>query len=333
MNLEDLFTVSALTASINKLPVLPTRVASMGLFEERGVPTTTVTIDVRNGRLFLVPNTSRNDNPAPIKNSKRTRRTFECAHLPTEGHVLPSEVQNVAAFTPDAADGSTTNPLQGQAEVINDKLLTMKNSLEATREFQRVGALRGQILDADGSVLHDLYDEFGVTKKRIIVPFTKADADIRKFCMDAKRYAEPKLGGVLVRGFKAFCGANWFDAFTNHPNVIRAYANYQEAADRLGGDVRKGFVFGGIEFSEYTVTVSGQPFIPADVAQVFPDAAGAYALYNAPANYNETVNTLGQPFYAKAQERRMGKGWDLEGQANPLPLSLYPEALVEMPMG
>lgn len=46
--------------------------------------------------------------------------------------------------------------------------------------------------------------------------------------------------------------------------------------------------------------------------------------------YGQTVNTVGQPYYAKAEERRMGKGWDLEAQANPLALCLYPEALVEL---
>lgn len=94
--------------------------------------------------------------------------------------------------------------------------------------------------------------------------------------------------------------------------------------------MRSGFRFGDIEFVEYDVTVSGQKFIPEGVAQVFPVARGAFAMYNAPANYNETVNTIGQPYYAKAEARKMGKGWDLEVQANPLALCLFPEALVEL---
>jgi len=326
MNLADLFTVASLTAAINKLPPMPTKAGELGIFNEKGIPTSTVVIEHRSGRLFLVANTSRNDDPAPVANSKRQRRTFETAHLPLSGRVLPSEIQNLAPF-----GGSDSTDYQ--AQVINDKLQTLKNSLEATREWQRVGALRGKILDADGSVIYDLYEEFRVQQKRIAVALGTAGTDVRSKVLEAKRHAESKLGGAVVNGFKAFCGPEWFDRFTDHPKVQKAYEGYQEAQDRLGSDNRNGFVYGGVEFIEYNVQVSNQKFIPDDVAQVFPVGTGIYEQYSAPANYNETVNTLGQPFYAKAEERRLGKGWDLEAQANPLALCMFPEALVELRVG
>lgn len=324
MNLSDLFTLSSMTAAVNKLPAMPGKLGAMGIFAEKGIATTTVTLDERDGRLVLVPHTARSNDPTPLKNGRRTRRVFETAHLPLGTQILPSELQNIAAF---GADGSV---LQSQAQVVNDKLLGLKNSIEATREWQRVGAVRGQILDADGSVLYDLFDEFGVTKKTLPIAFGVAGTDVRKVCLDAKRWAESKLGGVMVTGFRAFCDATYFDALTGHATVKAAYANYQQAQDRLGGDMRSGFTFGGIEFVEYEITVSGQRFIPQGVAQVFPVGSGVFTMTNAPANYNETANTLGKPYYAKAEERKLGKGWDLEVQANPLALCLYPEALVEL---
>ena len=54
------------------------------------------------------------------------------------------------------------------------------------------------------------------------------------------------------------------------------------------------------------------------------------SIYFAPANYNEAVNTVGQSYYAKSEPRKMGKGWDLEAQSNPLAVFHYPEALVEL---
>ncbi|WP_207848890.1 MULTISPECIES: major capsid protein [unclassified Pseudomonas] len=326
MNLQDMFSVANLTAAVNKLPSIPGKVGAMGLFDEKGVTSTSVIIDEREGRLVLVPNTSRNDDPAPIKGSKRKRKTFETLHLPLNRPILPSQLQGVAAFGQESA----TAPV---ATVINDNLQELKNSIEATREFQRVGALRGKLLDADGEVITDLYKEFEVSQKKITVALGNAGTNVRKACLDAKRYSESKLGGVMVTGFRALCGPDWFDAMIDHEKVKAAFANYQEAQDRLGGDVRSGFTFGGIEFIEYDVTVSGQRFIPADIAQVFPVARGVFRMFNAPANYNETVNTIGQPFYSKAEERKMGKGWDLEAQANPLAMCLFPEALVELKAG
>ncbi|PTT72878.1 major capsid protein E [Pseudomonas sp. HMWF007] len=326
MNLQDMFSVANLTAAVNKLPAIPGKVGAMGLFDEKGVTSTSVVIDEREGRLVLVPNTSRNDDPAPMKGSKRKRRTFETLHLPLNRPILPSQLQGVAAFGQEDA----TAPV---ATVINDNLQELKNSIEATREFQRVGALRGKLLDADGEVISDLFKEFEVSQKKITVALSNAGTNVRKACLDAKRFSESKLGGVMVTGFRALCGPDWFDAMIDHEKVKAAFANYQEAQDRLGGDVRSGFTFGGIEFIEYDVTVSGQRFIPADIAQVFPVARGVFRMFNAPANYNETVNTIGQPFYSKAEERKLGKGWDLEAQANPLAMCLFPEALVELKAG
>ena len=324
MNLADLFTLTSMTAAVNKLPAMPGKLGAMGVFAEKGITTTLVLVDERDGRLVLVPHTSRANDPAPLKNGRRVRRTFETAHLPLSGQLLPSELQNIAAF------GEEGNALSSQAQVVNDKLLSLKNSVEATREWQRVGAVRGQILDSDGSVMYDLFTEFGVTKKAIAIAFGAAGTDVRKHCLDAKRWAESKLGGVMVTGFRAFCDATFFDALTEHATVKAAYANYQSAQDRLGGDMRSGFTYGGIEFVEYEITVSGQKFIPAGVAQVFPVGSGVFVMNNAPANYNEAANTVGKPYYAKAEPRKMGKGWDIEVQANPLALCLYPEALVEL---
>lgn len=323
MNLQDLFTVASLSASINKLPVIPSKVGAMGIFEEKGVTTTSVVIDEYEGRLVLVPNTSRDADPAILKGGKRARRTFETLHLPISRPLLPSQLQGIASFGQEAA----TVP---QATIINDHLQELKNSIESTREFQRVGALRGKLLDANGSVLFDLFSEFGVEQKKVTVALGVAGTNVRKACLDAKRHAESKLGGVMVTGFRSFCGPDWFDAFTEHEKVKAAFAGYQEAQDRLGGDLRSGFTFGGIEFIEYDVTVSGQRFIPSNVAQVFPVGKGVFKMFNAPANYNETVNTVGLPFYSKGEERKMGKGWDVEAQANPLAMCLFPEALVEL---
>jgi len=186
------------------------------------------------------------------------------------------------------------------------------------------------VLDADGTtVIRDLYEEFGVTKKTVNVALSNATTNVQKANLDAKRYAEKKVGGVVVRGWRALCGSDYFDAMVAHPKVQKAYEGYQAAQDRIGGDMRSGFTFGGIEYIECSDEVDGKLFMPANVAQVFPVAQGVFVTYNAPANYNEAVNTIGLPYYAKSEPRKMGKGWDIEGQSNPLTLCLYPEALVE----
>jgi hypothetical protein len=46
-------------------------------------------------------------------------------------------------------------------------LETMRNKHAITLEHLRMGALKGVILDADGSTLYDLFDEFDITPKTV----------------------------------------------------------------------------------------------------------------------------------------------------------------------
>lgn len=325
MNLADLFHVATLTASVNKLPFMPTKAGDLGIFRSQGIATTYYGLEERKGRLFLIANTDRDGDPFPVKRNKRNRKILQTTHLPASDVLMPSDLQGIAQFGQDTS-GVQANP---QAVVINDKLQILKNSVNTTREWQRVGALRGQILDDDGSVIEDLYDLFGVTKKIITIDFSDPATDVRGKIMEGKRWAEQRLFGTLTRGFNSFCSPEFFTALTTHATVVRAYANYQEARDRLGGDVRKGFTFGDVEFSEYYAVVSGQTFFPAGIGSMFPLGDGIFGNVNAPANYNETVNTMGLEFYAKAEQREMAKGWKLEVQSNPGHFCLFPEALVE----
>ena len=54
-----------------------------------------------------------------------------------------------------------------------------------------------------------------------------------------------------------------------------------------------------------------------------------FGTYLAPADFNETVNTLGQPLYAKQEPRTFGRGTDLHSQSNLLPICHRPEVLVK----
>ena len=50
----------------------------------------------------------------------------------------------------------------------------------------------------------------------------------------------------------------------------------------------------------------------------------------APADYMETVNTIGLPLYAKQELMRMNKGVELEAQSNPLNLRTKPRAVIKL---
>ena len=80
------------------------------------------------------------------------------------------------------------------------------------------------------------------------------------------------------------------------------------------------------------ISLSG-PFIAAGEAHAFPvGTIDTFGTYVAPADFNETVNTLGQPLYAKQDSRKFERGTDLHTQSNPLPMCHRPGVLVKLTM-
>ena len=72
---------------------------------------------------------------------------------------------------------------------------------------------------------------------------------------------------------------------------------------------------------------------PQGEAHAFPlGTVDTFATYFAPADFNETANTLGQPLYAKQEPRKFDRGTDLHTQSNPLPMCHRPGVLVRLTM-
>lgn len=328
MNLTDLFTLAELTKAINTLPAPPTVLGDSKLFKVESTKHLFVVVENQNGKLVLVENTSRNAEPSKKVHGKRVRRVFEIPHLPKATTLMPDDLA-VAGF-------GESSESDEQSKVINNKLQELKDDIIATQEYHRIGAINGVIYDADGTtVIYDLYKEFGVKQLTQSLGLDDPNTDVQGNIVKAKRNAQKKLGGAIVKDWKCYCSAEMFDKLTAHPNVQKAYANYAEASDKLGGDKRDGFEFGSVKFIEYEVEVMGTNgklirYIKEGVGRLVPVVDGLFKTVYAPANYNETVGTLGKEMYAKIEPRKMDKGYDIEAQSNPLSICTQPDALIEL---
>lgn len=326
---QDAFGVVSLTDSINKIPHKPGQVGSLGIFEERGIATTSVVIEEQDGVLFLVPNTPRGAAAKQNETNKRKARSLIIPHLPVEDKILADEIQGVRAF-------GTTNELQTVQGVVNDRALTMSNSLDVTTEHLMLGAIKGTILDSDGTtVIYNLFTEFGVSQASE-VDFDLDNASpaagaLRKLCAGILRTMSTNLGNATIRGAHAFCGSTFFDQLVSHPEVRETYLNQAQAAELRGGYYGERVTFGGITFEEYRGSIGGTDFITATKVHIFPvGVPGLFKLYFGPADYMETVNTIGLPKYMKQSfDPRFNKYVDLEAQSNPLPICTRPKVLIK----
>jgi hypothetical protein len=244
--------------------------------------------------------------------------------MPLEDTVAAADVIGIRAF-------GTEDTFETVVDRVNMKLQAMKNKFDITMEWRKITALKGIALDADGSVIEDYFAAFGVTKKTVTFPFSVATTDVRKLCMDVVRWIEDNLLGETMQRVHCLVSPEFFDALVAHPKVKEAFANYSEAAQRIGGDMRKGFSFGGVTFEEYRGIVGTQRFIDAGKGHAFPiGTTETFSNFGAPADFIETVNTLALPYYARQETKDFNRGIDLHAQSNFLPLVTRPATIVEL---
>jgi hypothetical protein len=295
---SDAFGLISLTDAILKLPHQPTRIANLGLFQSRGIPTTTVVVEEKDGQLSLIPTSPRGGPGSVLGRNLRTARSFLVPHLEREATIYADEVQGVRAF-------GSESETEGVMAVVNQRLAELRPMHDVTLEYQRIGAMKGSIVDADGTtVLFNLFTEFNVVQQTKDFVLSNATTNVRKTTVEALRLMEAELGGTPYTQARAFCSAGFFDDLVDHANVKEAY-KYQEGRAMLAGDLRyTGFEYGGVLWEEYRGSVTGsdgnaKAFIPANEAILFPVGPPIYRTY---------VHT----------------------QSNPLSLCLRPRAIIKL---
>lgn len=312
---DDAFSVTSLLASINEEHVIPGQIAASGLFTEEGSTTVTQQIEKDGDVLELVAAAPRGAPGQVVIGSKRSLIPFNCVHLPQEFTIMADEIQGIRAF------GSRTE-LQGVQDLVNAKQNKARGQLDLTHEYQRIGAIKGQVVDKDGSILVDLFQMFGLKQQKLEMEFGVVDVSVR--AGEALDMQEDVLGNATGTGAIAWCGKNFWADLISDDSVKEAYLNH-EAASALRGDRRQAFEFGGVLWIRYRGKIAGVPFVGDNDAYLVPEGVpGLFKSVFAPANYMETVNTLGLPYYTKLERMKYDKGVTGETQSNPLHICSRP---------
>ena len=169
--LNPAFSMAALSAAINIIPNRYGRLEALNLFPPLPVRTRQIIVEEQAGVLNLLPALPPGSPGTVGTRGKRTVRSFVIPHIPHDDVVLPEEVQGLRSF------GSETE-MESVAGVMARHLETMRNKHAITLEHLRMGALKGVILDADGSVIYDLFDEFGITPAVIGFDLGNANSNV-----------------------------------------------------------------------------------------------------------------------------------------------------------
>jgi hypothetical protein len=335
LNLFDLtsqgFTLTEMTAAINKVPNRYSKIGSLGIFSDVTLHTNTAVVELKNNSLTILPTSAWGTPGAGAGPTKREIKSFVIPHTGFEDTVLAADIMGVRAFGTDSV-------YETFQQKVAEKLEQARNLFDMTDEYRKVCALQGKVVDADGtSTLFDSFDFFSITKKRIDFALGTTTTDVPKKILDLKRYIEDNLMGETMTSIRVFVGPDFYDGLIHHPSIKEIWLNWSGAPGRLASDLRSGFEIEGVYFEEYRGIVpkpdgSGTlQFIDNKKGVAIPlGTRNTFKRFLAPADYIDTVNTLAQPYYARQKVMDDDRGIRIYAQSNTLPICLRPNILVEV---
>ncbi len=292
---SNAFSMQELTAALLDRPHVPSRLGELGIFEARGVRTLKVSVEKRGSQLVLVQTTPRNAPAIQGQKNLRTLIDVPTSRIAIDDAVTADEVQSIRAF-------GSESELRTISEELMERLGDHSQSIDATEEHQRIGAMKGTVLDADGSTLIDLFTTFGVSAQaEVAMDFgnTTEGALRTKVNTSIIRPIEVDLGGLPYTGIHVMCSSQFFDDLVAHAEVRNAMKGFPEGMRLLlGRTARRTLDFAGVMWEEYRGAVGATKYVADDKAHAFPvGVPGLFLSRYAPAEYAETVNTVGLPRY------------------------------------
>ena len=323
---DDAFSVTSLSSTITDIPDVPTKLGDKGLFQEEGISTTSFMIERQGSSIKLLPTAPRGGVREPVALGPRKLIPLHALHIPASWSVLADEVQGIRAY------GSETEVEQAST-LVQRKLANVRASMDLTHENMRVGALKGLVTDADGSTLLDVYDAFGMTQQTQFWNIAvAANGDPKASIITLKSMIRAKMGGRSFGRIRVICSLGFFTALVQNTKMIKAWELWNQGAYLRADQVNGGdFEFAGVIFEVYDGGTSAGDFIPDGIAYAYPEGVpGMFQSKYAPADYMETVNTQGLPFYAKMEPMPFNKGVIGEAQSNPIHFNSLPEAVIKL---
>jgi hypothetical protein len=330
---QDAFSTIQLTTAIEKKPFQPTGLGDLNIFEDDPIRTTALAVEQRQGKLVVVPFSERGQEGAQRTTEQREARYFKVPRIMHSDTLYANEIQDIRAF------GTESELMQVQAEVARrlNGPTGLTSNIEYTWEYHRLAAVQGMLLDADGSVKYNWFDEFGITPPTE-VPFNLAAGtpnSLRPIVNGIVRSMARKSQGAFLPTTKvyALCGDLFYDELTNHPDVIRTYLNWsaaQELRDNSQGAAFEAFPFAGVIWSNYRGSDDNTTLkIADDKVKFFPvGAPGVFRRALAPGESFEWVNTPGKPMYViPIIDRDRNAWWKMEVYSYPLHICTRPEVL------
>lgn len=324
------FTIRNLTQSINKTKVPKRRLEELGLFKEKGITTLHAEVEYKKGKIILVTDKERGEDGDSVTRADREVKVVHPVHLPVTATLTADDLQGVREFGVEPGNDTGGERFD---EVINELAETMRTSIDVTIEMLRFGALKGKVIGKSGKVRADFFKLFDIDEADAIslIDPKAATKSLRNQLAEARRTSKEHQDGIPATRWRVLASPELMDMLLDNDDFRKAYDRYQDSS-ALRENVRGGIFWDDMYWEEHNeVMPDGNRFIPAGEGLMIPENnAGLFMAYFCPANYNETVNTVGYPYYMVSEPKKFNKGIDLEAQSNPILICTSPLAVRQL---
>ncbi|MCW2276371.1 hypothetical protein M2321_003976 [Rhodoblastus acidophilus] len=338
------YTALQLTGQVNRIPNLYGLLNDLDLFPSSGSISTLIEVRRDEHTLSVLPAVERGG-PASVAERKRGDVLyFEVPHFPHLDMIGPRDLQNMLTV-----DGRAARPRTLEDEMAK-RLRAIRSKHAITREWIRMGALKGNIVDGQDATLYNLFDAFGFTKVTIYFNLSSSTTDVDGLCSQLFEQIATNLRGEVMSHVEAIVSPAFFDAFIGHPKVQKYWLNWSNAEklaqvdrQKVGGQMGRTFTYQKIIFREYygvaPVKVSGslvsKSFVTTGKGHAYPAGTlDTFYTYDAPPEDIRFVNEApGQEVFISPKILDHGQGVELMTQSNQLAMVRRPEVLVELDSG
>lgn len=324
------FTIRNLTQAINKTKVPKRRLEELGLFKEKGITQLHAEVEYKKGRLILVTDKERGEEGDAVDRADRDVVVVKAVHLPVTATLTADDLQGVREF--GVEPGNDTGNEQFD-KVIDELSETMRGSIDVTIEALRFGALKGKVIGKSGKVRADFFKLFDISEADAIseIDPTGTTKSLRNQLAEARRISKSHQDGVPATRWRNLVSPELMDMLLENDDFRKAYDRYQDS-QAFRENVRGGIFWDDMYWEEHSELMpDGEPFIPAGEGLMIPENnAGLFMAYFCPANYNETVGTVGYPYYMVSEPKKFNKGLDMEAQSNVILICSSPLAVRQL---
>lgn len=334
------YSATQLTEQVNRFPNLYGLMNALNLFPSQSIASRVVEIRFEDGQLVVL---AADEVGAPGQTTERETgetKFIGVPHFPHLDAVLARDLQDFL----DVIGGAKV-PKTFDAEV-SKRLKTIRNHHAITREYLRVGALRGLVKDGKGRTVLDLFKAFGIQPKTIDFALGTPGTDVIGKTAELIDYMGESMKGETMSGVEIVCGGSFFSKLVQHPKVEKYWLNTQNAGQlatiersRLGGQWGRVFEFQTVMFREYTGSFPvrnaqgakvSEKIMGANEARAYPlGTMNTFATYDGPADHMAKVNKPGDEIFISPKILDHGAGVEFKSQSNALPICKRPEFLVD----